>query len=111
MEEIFKLARKLGQSIEESGANAEYSSALAKIRTDPRLVAGIREFKRIQTDYNSRGELGLDQEKHLSKLYFDLCMNPDAKRFLECEKRLLALMLDVQESLWSNCDISLEFLS
>jgi cell fate (sporulation/competence/biofilm development) regulator YlbF (YheA/YmcA/DUF963 family) len=101
-DDILNAAGALGTRISESGVYADYGAALARVNNNPDLWSRIEEFKRVQTDYG-RGEISLDQEKHLSKLYFDLCANPDAEQFLNAEKKMLALMISVHERLWEGC--------
>jgi len=104
VDDILDISRDLGQRISESGIYVDYRAALDRIKDDPGVLARVADFKRVQADY-SQGEISFDQEKHLSKLYFDLCVNADAARFLETEKQMLALMLGVHENLWAGCDV------
>ena len=104
LDDIFSMSRDLGQRISESGIYKDYNMALLKVKSSPELMAGIAEFKRVQIDY-SRGEISFDQEKHLSKMHFSLYSNSDAARFLEIEKKMLALILEVHENLWADCDV------
>lgn len=103
---ILDASSELGRRISGSDIYEDYNAALLRVKNNPELLAKIAGFKRIQMDY-SRGEISLDQEKHLSKMFFDLCSNPDAAQFLETEKKMLALMIEVHENLWAGCDILL----
>ena len=104
MNTILDAARKLGSSISKSDIYTDYSAKLMRIKDNTELLTRIAEFKRVQIDYNRAG-VSLDQEKYVSKLFFDLCANPDAAHFLEAEKKMLTLMIEVHESLWADCDI------
>ena len=106
VDSILEAARKLGIDISTSDIYTDYNSAFLRIKDNTELLERIAEFKRVQIDY-SRDTISLDQEKHVSKLFFDLCANPDAAQFLEAEKKMLTLMLGVNESLWAGCDIFL----
>ena len=104
MDGILGSSRDLGRRISESDIYLNYRSALEWVKEHPECLVGIAELKRVQIEY-SRGEMNMDKEKHISKLYFDLCANPDVARFLEAEKKMLALMLEIHENLWADCDI------
>ena len=104
MDNILNASRRLGRHISKSDIYANYHAAFERIKDNTELLARIAVFKRVLIDYN-RDEINFDQEKHLSKLFFDLCTNPDAAQFLEAEKKMLTLMLRVHENLWVNCDV------
>jgi cell fate (sporulation/competence/biofilm development) regulator YlbF (YheA/YmcA/DUF963 family) len=99
LDDILIAASDLGRRISESGVGADYAAALSGVKGQSELWAKIEDFKRVQMEYGRSG-IELDQEKYLAKLYFDLCANPDAERFLEAEKKMLGLMLEVHERVW-----------
>ena len=103
MDEILSASRRLGRLISKSEIYLDYSAALERIKEAPELLAEIAEFKRIHIEY-SRDGISFDQEKHLSKLFFDLNANPKAAQFLEAEKKMLALVLGIYENLWAECE-------
>ena len=106
MDDILGESRELGRRISKSDIYADYCAAFERVKDNTELLARIAKFKRVQIDY-SRDGLSFDQEKHLSKLFFDLNANPTAAQFLEAEKKMLALMLEVYENLWADCDVAI----
>ena len=104
VDDLLGASRRLGRRISKSDIYTDYRAALLRVKDNTELLWRIAEFKRVQIDY-SRDGISFDQEKHLSKLFFDLCANQDAALFLKAEKKMLQLMLEIHENLWTECDI------
>ncbi len=109
MDDIIRAARELNDSIKSSVACENYRVAREKIEHDSEILEKIKFFKKTQLEYGRADALSFDNEKHLSKLYFDICLSDDAKNFLEAEKLLFKLILSVNNTVWSGCDLDVNF--
>ncbi len=97
MENILKTANKLAALLESSECSLNYKKYKAVVECNPPLFNEIKEFKLLLESYKSKTSHTFEDEKIISKKYFDVLLNDDAKAFLESEKQFSQLMYSVWE--------------
>ena len=100
---IMSLASKLAAAITESEAAVAYSIAASVLRDDTEVASWLREYIKLLKKPNPT----FNEERSLSMLYSKLCLNLEAKAFLETQDNLLKLLADVN-SVLCNIDIDID---
>ena len=99
MENIIKDIEALSVKIKNSDVYNNYLDIKQIIETDINLKNELDVFKKVQTDYEIKRiqnvNIEFSEEQYISKLYSDLMLNENAKRFLLAEEALLELIKNV----------------
>ncbi|MDR1532686.1 MAG: YlbF family regulator [Clostridiales bacterium] len=113
MNECIELAKEIAEKLRGSDCYKRYTEAGRVIAESPGLRDKIRHFKRAQLEYHAKlfenHDLPFEEEEKVSRLYAELRLNADARGFMECEKELLDVILQVQEIVADSCDIDAGF--
>lgn len=113
MEEILALTREIAFSIKESNIYKDYLEARQKVDNNPDLKKKIVDFKQKHVEFQSKRskneDVSFDEEKYVSRLYFDLMLNDEAKKYFDNEEVLLHLMGSIYKTLDEECRIDVDF--
>ena len=89
----------------------DYCEARNRIARDPELKLRLDAYRQMHMAYQGKlinqQQPGLDEEKQISNLYWSLMLNPDAKTYLENEKKLVDLIDTLYNKIGNACDIEM----
>ncbi len=106
---VMAAAAQLKEAIQQCDCVKNYEKYKALVVGNDEMLAKIEYLKKLQLEHalNEHGneKISLDKEKELSKLYFDVLLNEDAKQFIECESELLKMLSQVFEVVSGGVDV------
>ena len=97
------MAEDLRERIENSEVYREYMVHSSAVGSDKILFSKIVELKKAQFDMQAKTMQNIppsfDEEKYISKLYFDLMLNKNAKNYFDSEKQMIDLYKSIEDIL------------
>ena len=97
---------KLDELIESLKETSDYRNFLElkeNIKKDERLYAMLKDFKEKQTKYQinyiNGTKMNDNEQAQMQNLYSIIIQNDDARKLLECEMRLDAILADMQRKM------------
>ncbi len=106
MEKVISAANELAAAITNSACYIEYKKYKEIIASDKELSDKVSYFRKTQLEYQAKlienKGVSFEEEKHISKMYFDIILNDNAKIFIECEKQMLDLVCMVQDVIFND---------
>ena len=107
--DVARVAEALNAAVLNSGEYKNYMAAREKISLDTALAEKLKQFQEKKMEYNARlaedGTEDMSAEDELSKMFFDLSLNGDARDFFEAEKMFFSLMTETQDKMCEGLEI------
>jgi hypothetical protein len=100
---IISTARTLGIQMAQTPAAALYASSRQSLTN--RDIELIKDFKRLENEH--RGELDFNTEKMISNRYTKLMLNPGIRAFLESERKICNMLVEVTEAISQEVNITI----
>lgn len=93
------LSDKITDDVKNSGFYKKYRKSIEAVKSDKVLFEQINDFKKRHFEYQSRifdgAEPCHEEETAVSRLYFKLMMNEDARYYMEYEELFLELVNNI----------------
>lgn len=115
MESIIRDIENLSAKIKNCDVYKDYLDIKQVIAGNASLKEELDSFKKVQAEYEIKKiqnvNIDFSEEQYISKLYSDLMLNEDAKKFLLAEQSLLGLIKNVNDIIINSFegDISIAF--
>ncbi len=111
MDDLFDIAKSIGEKLKSTDLYNEYITSKNNILKDPELNLKVYRYKKLNFEYQSKIINGFmpafDEERRISTIYWELVLNKDAKAFLESEKKLVELINSVYNIIGDSCEIGM----
>lgn len=104
-------ARLLNREIRRSNEYNQYQRTLSELKNRREQYDRTLEYRRglIEIQMNGQGNT-LDEVERLRDRYSDLLAEPEVRRFLEAEQRLVKMLRRVNDTILENIDLDTDCL-
>lgn len=110
---IYDLAHRLARQLKKSEEYKIYTKARKKIMEDDKAKEMLQNFQREQFKLQSKQmagqELSEEEKEKFQKLREIINLNQNVKKYLEAEQRISTLLNDIQQILFSDLEIGIEY--